>query len=193
MGLRRGRAREAPRGPARRGDGRHRRPHRRRADADDGRLRGVLAARPRVDVLDRRVRAAVAIAAVAALVAAGCGGEDSGDSSGEHGAVDTATATAPVEAPAETVTVPETAPPVTITAPAPAPTAPEAPAFLGLAVTVDNQDSTAHRLEVGDRGASLPAGRTTTLTLPGRAATELPVLVDGNQAATLKITAEATP
>jgi hypothetical protein len=173
------------------------------------------------------VRAAVAIAAVAALVAAGCGGEDSGDSSGEHGAVDTATATAPVEAPAETVTVPETAPPVTITAPAPAPTAPEeapggagdeegiqvpvrfvlqsgggaaltpesaeAPAFLGLAVTVDNQDSTAHRLEVGDRGASLPAGRTTTLTLPGRAATELPVLVDGNQAATLKITAEATP
>ena len=69
----------------------------------------------------------------------------------------------------------------------------EVPAFLGTAVVVDNQDDAAHRLEVGDRGASLPAGRTTTLTLPGRAATELPVLVDGNQAATLRIVAEATP
>ena len=48
----------------------------------------------------------------------------------------------------------------------------------------------AHRLEVGDRGAPLPAGRTTTLNLPGRAATELPVLIDGNQEAILRIVAE---
>ena len=64
------------------------------------------------------------------------------------------------------------------------------PAFLGVSVVVDNQDSTAHRLEVGDRGAPLPAGRTTTLNLPGRAATELPVLIDGNQEAILRIVAE---
>jgi hypothetical protein len=67
------------------------------------------------------------------------------------------------------------------------------PAFLGTAVIVDNKDSSPHRLEVGDRGAQLPAGRTTTLNLPGRAATELPVLIDGNQAAILRVTAEATP
>jgi hypothetical protein len=66
----------------------------------------------------------------------------------------------------------------------------QVPAFLGVAVVVDNQDGTAHRLEVGDRGAALPAGRTTTLTLPGRAATELPVLIDGNQQALLRIVAE---
>ena len=66
----------------------------------------------------------------------------------------------------------------------------QVPAFLGVAVVVDNRDSTAHRLEVGDRGAALPAGRTTTLTLPGRAATELPVLIDGNQEAILRIVAE---
>ena len=64
------------------------------------------------------------------------------------------------------------------------------PAFLGTAVIVENQDSAAHRLEVGDRGASLPAGRTTRLSLPGRAATELPVLIDGDQAATLRVVAE---
>jgi hypothetical protein len=67
------------------------------------------------------------------------------------------------------------------------------PAFLGTAVIVENKDSSPHRLEVGDRGAQLPAGRTTTLNLPGRAATELPVLIDGNQAATLRVTAEKTP
>ena len=66
----------------------------------------------------------------------------------------------------------------------------QVPAFLGVSVVVDNQDSTAHRLEVGDRGAPLPAGRTTTLNLPGRAATELPVLIDGNQEAILRIVAE---
>jgi hypothetical protein len=66
----------------------------------------------------------------------------------------------------------------------------QVPAFLGVAVVVDNQDSAAHRLEVGDRGAALPAGRTTTLTLPGRAPTELPILVDGNQAGMLRIVAE---
>ena len=66
----------------------------------------------------------------------------------------------------------------------------QVPAFLGVAVVVDNQDGTAHRLEVGDRGAALPAGRTTTLILPGRAATELPVLIDGNQEALLRIVAE---
>ena len=64
------------------------------------------------------------------------------------------------------------------------------PAFLRVAVVVDNQDGTAHRLEVGDRGAPLPAGRTTTLTLPGRAPTELPILIDGNQEALLRIQAE---
>jgi hypothetical protein len=64
------------------------------------------------------------------------------------------------------------------------------PAFLGTAVIVENADSAPHRLEVGDRGAQLPAGRTTTLNLPGRAATELPVLIDGNQAAILRVTAE---
>jgi hypothetical protein len=69
----------------------------------------------------------------------------------------------------------------------------QVPAFLGAAVIVENRDDAAHRLEVGDRGAQLPAGRTTTLTLPGRAATELPVLIDGNQAATLRVVAEATP
>ncbi len=67
----------------------------------------------------------------------------------------------------------------------------QVPAFLGMAVVVDNQDSSAHRLEVGDRGAPLPAGRTTTLTLPGRAATELPVLIDGRQQAILRIVAES--
>jgi hypothetical protein len=67
------------------------------------------------------------------------------------------------------------------------------PAFLGTAVVVENRDSAPHRLEVGDRGAQLPAGRTTTLNLPGRAATELPVLIDGNQAAVLRVTAEKTP
>jgi hypothetical protein len=66
----------------------------------------------------------------------------------------------------------------------------QVPAFLGVAVVVVNQDSAAHRLEVGDRGASLPAGRTTTLTLPGRAPTELPILIDGNQEALLRIQAE---
>jgi hypothetical protein len=66
----------------------------------------------------------------------------------------------------------------------------QVPAFLGVAVVVDNQDGAAHRLEVGDRGASLPAGRTTTLTLPGRAPTELPILIDGNQEALLRIQAE---
>ena len=64
------------------------------------------------------------------------------------------------------------------------------PAFLGVAIVVDNQDAAAHRLEVGDRGAALPAGRTTTLTLPGRAPTELPILVDGTQAGVLRIVAE---
>ena len=66
----------------------------------------------------------------------------------------------------------------------------QVPAFLRVAVVVDNEDSAAHRLEVGDRGASLPAGRTTTLTLPGRAPTELPILIDGNQEALLRIQAE---
>jgi hypothetical protein len=66
----------------------------------------------------------------------------------------------------------------------------QVPAFLGVAVVVDNQDGAAHRLEVGDRGASLPAGRTTTLTLPGRAPTELPILIDGNQEALLRIQVE---
>jgi hypothetical protein len=66
----------------------------------------------------------------------------------------------------------------------------EVPAFLGTAVIVENADDRAHRLEVGDRGASLPAGRTTSLSLPGRAPTELPVLIDGNQAATLRVVAE---
>jgi hypothetical protein len=66
----------------------------------------------------------------------------------------------------------------------------QVPAFLRVAVVVDNGDSTAHRLEVGDRGAPLPAGRTTTLTLPGRAPTELPILIDGNQEALLRIQAE---
>lgn len=69
----------------------------------------------------------------------------------------------------------------------------QVPAFLGIAVTVDNRDGAAHNLEVGDRGAQLPAGRTTSLSVPGRAATELPVLIDGNQAAVLRITAEAVP
>jgi hypothetical protein len=69
----------------------------------------------------------------------------------------------------------------------------EVPAFLGVAVTVDNTDATSHRLEVGDRGAQLPAGRTTTLSLPGRPAADLPVLIDGNEAGTLRITAEKTP
>jgi hypothetical protein len=167
------------------------------------------------------VRGALATAAVAALLAAGCGG-DAADDSAEHGAVDTAIATAPED---QVVTVPETAPPVTVTAPAEVPTAPEeeqggagdeegvrstvrfvlgadggvspdsaqATAFFNVEVSVENRDSEAHRLEVGDRGAQLPAGRTTTLTLPGRAATELPVLVDGEQAAVLRVTAEATP
>jgi hypothetical protein len=66
----------------------------------------------------------------------------------------------------------------------------EVPAFLNAAVVVDNQDDEAHQLEVGDRGAPLPAGRTTTLQLPGRAATELPVVVDGNEEAVLRIVAE---
>jgi hypothetical protein len=66
----------------------------------------------------------------------------------------------------------------------------QVPAFLRVAIVVDNQDSAAHRLEVGDRGASLPAGRTTTLTLPGRAPTQLPILIDGNQEALLRIQAE---
>jgi hypothetical protein len=66
----------------------------------------------------------------------------------------------------------------------------QVPAFLGVAVVVDNQDGAAHRLEVGDRGAALPAGRTTTLTLPGRAATELPILIDGTQQGLLRIVAE---
>jgi hypothetical protein len=176
------------------------------------------------------VRAALSIAAVAALLLAGCGGDsdDGGEPAPSPPApAETATATAPAEPPDQVVTVPEgEAPaPATVTAPAPAPTAPEeapggagdeegiqvparftlqpggkltpesaeVPAFLGIAVVVDNQDSAAHRLEVGDRGASLPAGRTTTLNLPGRAAVDLPVLIDGNQAAILRITAEATP
>lgn len=70
------------------------------------------------------------------------------------------------------------------------PTSRQVPAFLNIAVTVENRDASAHRLEVGDRGAQLPAGRTITLSVPGRAATELPVLVDGSRAAVLHITAE---
>jgi len=66
----------------------------------------------------------------------------------------------------------------------------QVPAFLRVAVVVDNQDGTAHQLEVGDRGAPLPAGRTTMLTLPGRAPTELPILIDGNQEAILRVVAE---
>jgi hypothetical protein len=67
------------------------------------------------------------------------------------------------------------------------------PAFLGTAVIVENSDSAPHRLEVGDRGAQLPAGRTTTLNLPGRGATELPILIDGNQAGILRVTKEKVP
>jgi hypothetical protein len=66
----------------------------------------------------------------------------------------------------------------------------QVPAFLGVGVTVENRDASAHRLEVGDRGAQLPAGRTITLSIPGRAATELPVLIDGTRAAVLHVTAE---
>jgi hypothetical protein len=70
------------------------------------------------------------------------------------------------------------------------PDAAQVPAFLNAAVVVDNTDSAPHRLEVGDRGAALPAGRTTTLTLPGRAATELPILIDGTQKGVLRVVAE---
>lgn len=116
-------------------------------------------------------------------------------------APDTATATAPAPAP----TSPEEAPGgagdeegIRVTARftvgtggSLSPDGAQVPAFLNIAVVVDNTDSAAHRLEVGGRGTSLPAGRTTTLTLPGRAATELPIVVDGRQAGLLRIVAES--
>ena len=151
------------------------------------------------------VRSLSAILVVAALVLAGCGSTDDESPGGryvepETTPADTATATAP----APTPTSPEESPGgagdeegIQVTARftlgsggSLSPDGAQVPAFLGVAVVVDNQDGTAHRLEVGDRGAALPAGRTTTLSLPGRAATELPVLIDGNQEALLRIVAE---
>jgi hypothetical protein len=66
----------------------------------------------------------------------------------------------------------------------------QVPAFLDAALIVDNRDDEPHQLEVGDRGASLPPGRTTTVQLPGRAATELPIVIDGTQQALLRVVAE---
>jgi hypothetical protein len=64
------------------------------------------------------------------------------------------------------------------------------PAFFNAEVTFDNQDDAAHQVEIGDRSGPLPAGRITTITMPGRAATELPIILDGKQAGTLRIAAE---
>ena len=92
---------------------------RRRAHADDGRLRGLLQARPRGDVLHRPVTTAVhvrslsAILVVAAFVLAGCGSNDDDPPQGRVAqpetttTADTATATAPAEQP---VTITERAP-----------------------------------------------------------------------------------
>jgi len=70
------------------------------------------------------------------------------------------------------------------------PSSVEVPAFLGTEVVVENRDDASHRLEVGDRGTQLEAGRTTTLTLAGRRPGELPVLVDGSRVAVLRLVAE---
>jgi hypothetical protein len=64
------------------------------------------------------------------------------------------------------------------------------PAFFNAEITFDNQDDAAHQVEIGDRSGPLPAGRVTTITMPGRAATELPIILDGREAGTLRIAAE---
>jgi hypothetical protein len=66
----------------------------------------------------------------------------------------------------------------------------QVPAFLGVAVTVTNQDSAAHRLEIGGKSADLPAGRSATVTLPGQDAGEVPILIDGTQAGVLRFAKE---
>ena len=71
-----------------------------------------------------------------------------------------------------------------------APQEAQVPAFFNADVTFDNRDDAAHRVEIGDRSGPLPAGRVTTITMPGRAATELPIILDGKQAGTLRIAAE---
>jgi hypothetical protein len=66
----------------------------------------------------------------------------------------------------------------------------QVPAFFNAEVTFDNQDDAAHQVEIGDRSGPLPAGRVTTITMPGRAATELPIILDGREAGMLRIVAE---
>jgi hypothetical protein len=66
----------------------------------------------------------------------------------------------------------------------------EVPAFFNAEITFDNQDDAAHQVEIGALSGPLPAGRVTTITMPGRAATELPIILDGKQAGTLRIAAE---
>jgi hypothetical protein len=68
----------------------------------------------------------------------------------------------------------------------------QVPAFLGVAVTVANQDAVAHRLEVGGQSAELPAGQSATVTLPGRGEGEVPILIDGERAGVLRF-AKETP
>jgi hypothetical protein len=66
----------------------------------------------------------------------------------------------------------------------------QVPAFLGVAVTVANEDSAAHRLEVGGQSAEVPAGRSATVTVPGRGPGEVPILIDGEQAGILRFASE---
>jgi hypothetical protein len=73
-----------------------------------------------------------------------------------------------------------------------APDGAQVPAFLGVAVTVENQDTAAHRLAVGGQSAELPVGRSATVTLPGQDEGEVPILIDGNQAGVLRF-AKETP
>jgi hypothetical protein len=67
----------------------------------------------------------------------------------------------------------------------------QVPAYLGVAVTVANEDSAAHRLEVAGQSAELPAGRSATVTVAGRGPGEVPILVDGEQAGVLRFASEA--
>ena len=74
------------------------------AHADDGRLRGVLPARPRGAVLDRDVVRAAVVAVIAAAALAGCGGDDDQTSSSATAAPPPSATATPSETPTATPT-----------------------------------------------------------------------------------------
>jgi hypothetical protein len=67
------------------------------------------------------------------------------------------------------------------------------PAFLTIAVSVENRGDAAHQLEVAGAGVQVAAGQEATLTLEGRRAQRLDVLIDGAPKGVLVVGAEPGP